>query len=165
MAVLPIVKWPDPRLRERAEPADVDALRDVIPDMFETMYAANGRGLAGPQVGVMARVFVMDCAWKEGEPDPRAMLNPFIMAADHTPEEMVEGCLSIPDVPVPVSRPRAVTVQWTDETGQIHMDDFDRFEARCIQHELDHLNGIVIFDRIAPDLREELETPYLETRA
>ena len=165
MALRPIVEWPDPRLSQRADPADVDALRDVIPDMFDTMYAAQGRGLAGPQVGVMARVFVMDCGWKDGEAEPRAMLNPVIMAAERTETVMEEGCLSIPGVLVPVSRPVAVTVQWTDETGQIHMDDFDGFEARCIQHEMDHLAGLVTFDRIDADLRAALEAPYLAGRS
>ncbi len=162
MAILPIVQWPDPRLSSAAGPADVDALQSVIADMFETMYAAKGRGLAGPQVGEMSRVFVMDCGWKDGEREPRAMLNPVIIAVERTPVVMEEGCLSIPGVLVPVSRPVAVTVQWTDDTGQIHMDDFDGFEARCIQHEMDHLAGMVTFDRIAPELRAELEGPYLD---
>ena len=161
MAVLPIVQWPDPRLSQKADPADVDALQSVIPDMFDTMYAAQGRGLAGPQVGVMARVFVMDCGWKEGEPEPRAMLNPVIMASEKVDVIAEEGCLSIPGVLVPVTRPVAVTVQWTSETGEIHMNDFDGFEARCIQHEMDHLAGLVTFDRIDPALRQELEDTYL----
>ncbi len=161
MAILPILTWPDPRLSQRAEPAEVDQVQTLVPDLFDTMYANNGRGIAAPQVGAMVRLFVMDCGWKEGEKTPLVMLNPTIMAADHTPVAGDEGCLSIPGVLVPVTRKKAVTVQWTDEIGQIHMDDFDGFEARCIQHELDHLNGAVTFDRIEPDLRASLETPYL----
>lgn len=161
MAVLRILQWPDPMLRHRAAPVEHEPLDQLIADMFDTMYAAKGRGLAAPQVGVSRRVFVMDCTWKEGTPEPVTMINPTIMAAERIPVDMDEGCLSIPGVLVPVTRHKAVTVQWTDATGQIHMNDFDGFEARCIQHELDHLNGEVTFDRIAPDLRAELEGAYL----
>ena len=164
--LLPILQWPDPRLSQRCEPVDsVAEVADLIPQMFQTMYAAPGRGLAAPQVGVMKRLFVMDCTWKEGERTPYAMINPVIMAAERTPVTMDEGCLSIPGILVPVERPVAVTVQWTSETGEIHMDDFDGFEARCIQHEFDHLNGTVTLDRIAPDLRAELEAGYTAARA
>lgn len=165
MAVLPILTWPDPRLSQATDPVHAEDLSALVADMFETMYAANGRGLAAPQVGAMKRVFVMDCGWKEGEETPLAMINPTIMATEHTPVEMEEGCLSIPGVMVPVTRPVAVTVQWTDATGQIHMNDFDGFEARCIQHELDHLNGLVTLDRVTPDLRASLEAAYLEGKA
>lgn len=89
------------------------------------------------------------------------MLNPVIMASEKVDVIAEEGCLSIPGVLVPVTRPVAVTVQWTSETGEIHMDDFDGFEARCIQHEMDHLAGLVTFDRIDPALRQELEDTYL----
>lgn len=159
--MLPILKWPDPRLSTRCEPVeDVGAVAGLIADMFETMYAAPGRGLAAPQVGVLSRLFVMDCTWKEGEKSPLVMINPVIMAAERVPVVFDEGCLSIPGVLVPVERPVAVTVQWTSETGEIHMGDFDGFEARCIQHEFDHLNGVVTFDRVDPELRAGLEAQY-----
>ena len=163
MAVLPILKWPDPRLSQRCEPVDdIGAQAGLIADMFETMYAAPGRGLAAPQVGVMSRLFVMDVTWKEGERSPMVMMNPVIMAAERVPVVTDEGCLSIPGIMVPVERPVAVTVQWTSETGEIHMADFDGFEARCIQHEFDHLNGTVTLDRVAPELRAGLEARYVE---
>ena len=89
------------------------------------------------------------------------MIDPFIMAVERIPVVMDEMCLSIPGVTVPVERHKAITLQWTDETGDIHMNDFDGAEARIIQHEFDHLNGLVHFDRISPALRADLETPYL----
>ena len=161
MAVLPIVKWPDPRLSERCAPVEsVAAVQTLITDMFDTMYAAPGRGLAGPQVGAMVRLCVMDCTWKEGDKSPFVMINPVIMATEKRFEVMDEGCLSIPGIMVPVERPVAVTVQWTSETGEIHMNDFDGFEARCIQHEFDHLNGVVTLDHTAPEDRAALEAAY-----
>ena len=163
MAVLPILQWPDPRLSHRCAPVENERLDVLIGDMFDTMYAAQGRGLAAPQVGVMKRLFVMDVTWKEGPPSPMVMINPTIMAVEHVPVVMEEGCLSIPGVLVPVTRPVAVTVQWTAAEGDIHMADFDGFEARCIQHEFDHLNGMVTFDRIDADTRARLETEYMET--
>lgn len=163
--MLPILAWPDPRLSQRCAPVDdVAALAPLIADMFETMYAAPGRGLAAPQVGVMQRFFVMDCTWKEGERSPMVMINPVIMAVERVPVVMEEGCLSVPGIMVPVERPVAVTVQWTSETGEIHMADFDGFEARCIQHEFDHLNGTVTLDHVAPELRAELEARYAEAQ-
>jgi len=161
MAVLPILKWPDPRLSERCVAVEsVADVQQLVVDMFETMYAAPGRGLAAPQVGVTLRLFVMDCTWKEGEKTPFAMINPVIMAAERVPSVVEEGCLSIPGILVPVERPVAVTLQWTSETGEIHMADFDGFEARCIQHEFDHLNGVVTLDHLGPDERAEFEAQY-----
>ncbi len=161
MSVLPILRWPDPCLTQRCAPVEHEDIDALVADLFDTMYAAQGRGLAAPQVGVMKRVFVMDVTWKEGTPSPLAMVNPIIMAAERVPVVADEGCLSIPCVMVPVSRNTAVTVQWSEPKGDIHMADFDGVEARCIQHEFDHLNGTVTFDRIAPDLRAELEGAYL----
>ena len=160
--LLPILRWPDPRLSQSCDHVGHADVRPLIADMFATMYAANGRGLAAPQVGVMKRLFVMDITWKEGDKSPVVMIDPLIMACERVPVVMDEGCLSIPGVTVPVERHKAVTMQWTDETGDIHMGDFDGTEARVIQHEFDHLNGLVHFDRITADLRAELEPPYLK---
>lgn len=137
---------------------------ELIADMFDTMYAAQGRGLAAPQIGVMKRLFVMDCTWREGTPSPMVMINPTIMAADRSPVVVEEGCLSIPGILVPVERPKAVTVQWTAAEGDIHMADFDGFEARCIQHEFDHLNGTVTFDHLSGAERARAEAKFLETK-
>lgn len=161
MSVLPILLWPDPHLSRTCAPVGGERVETLIADMFDTMYAAQGRGLAAPQIGVMKRVFVMDCSWKEGLGAPMAMIDPVIMAAERVPVMGEEGCLSIPGVLVPVQRHKAVTVQWTAPDGDIHMADFDGVEARCIQHELDHLNGVVTFDRIGAGLRAELEGAFL----
>ena len=157
--IRPVLLHPDPLLRQVCAPSEDDCTA-LAQDLLETMYAAPGRGLAGPQVGAMLRLFVMDCTWKEGERTPVAMINPVIMAAENRPVVMEEGCLSIPGILVPVERPVAVTVQWTAPTGEIHMDDFDGFEARCIQHEFDHLNGRVTLDRIPADERAGFEAAY-----
>lgn len=162
MPVQPLVLWPDPRLSQRCDPVEQDPVQTLIDDLFDTMYAAQGRGLAAPQIGVMKRVFVMDVGWKDGEKTPMAMINPTIMAAERAPCVMEEGCLSIPGVLVPVDRPKAVTVQWTAPDGDIHMNDFDGFEARCIQHEFDHLNGVVTFDHLSASERAEIEGNYLK---
>lgn len=163
MSVLPILIWPDARLAQRCAPVGAEPLDDLIADMFDTMYGAQGRGLAAPQVGVMKRLFVMDCSWKEGSKSPMVMINPTIMAAERIPVVVEEGCLSIPGVLVPVERPKAVTVQWTAAEGDIHMADFDGFEARCIQHEFDHLNGTVTFDHLSGVDRAKAEAEFLET--
>ncbi|SDE26166.1 peptide deformylase [Ruegeria marina] len=164
MSILQILTWPDERLSQRCAPVEGIVPDDLIRDMFDTMYAAKGRGLAAPQVGVMQRFFVMDVGWKEATPSPMVMINPVIMAAERVPVEMEEVCLSIPGLSVPVSRPKAVTVQWTAPEGDIHMADFDGFEARCIQHEFDHLNGVISLDHLDEPSRIACLTAYEKAR-
>lgn len=164
MSLLPILIWPDACLTQRCASVGAEPMDELIADMFDTMYAAQGRGLAAPQIGVMKRLFVMDCTWREGTPSPMVMINPTIMAADRSPVVVEEGCLSIPGILVPVERPKAVTVQWTAAEGDIHMADFDGFEARCIQHEFDHLNGTVTFDHLSGAERARAEAKFLETK-
>ncbi|MDP7150746.1 MAG: peptide deformylase [Paracoccaceae bacterium] len=160
MTVRPILIWPDNRLAQACAPVAHENLGDLITDMFDTMYAAKGRGLAAPQIGVMQRVFVMDCHWKEGTADPVAMINPVLMAAERIPVVMEEGCLSIPGITVEVERHKAVTVTWQSETGEFHMNDFDGIEARCILHEMDHLNGIVTLDHLSDEDRADKLREY-----
>ena len=161
MSVRPILRWPDARLSQPCAPVErVEDVAGLVGDLFETMYAAPGRGLAAPQVGAMLRLFVMDCGWKEGEKTPLAMLNPVIMAAEAETATAEEGCLSIPGLLVPVKRPVAVTVQWQSETGEFHMNDFDGWEARCIQHEMDHLAGTVTLDCVDAEARAALLDAY-----
>lgn len=152
MPILPIVRFPDPMLRRPCLPVGaVDAaLRDLARDMLDTMYAAPGRGLAGPQVGVARRIFVMDCTWKEGTPAPRVCLNPEILGASDTLVTNTEGCLSIPGVPAQVARPDWVVLRWSDLDGATHEERLVGFAAVCAQHELDHLNG-----RLCIDLMDE----------
>ncbi|WP_299734921.1 peptide deformylase [uncultured Roseobacter sp.] len=164
MTVRDIVRWPDPRLSTVCAPvAAIDAdLRVLAADMLETMYAAPGRGLAGPQVGAMSRIFVMDTDWKEGTPAPLVFINPAIDTRSAARATQTEGCLSIPGVSAEIERPAEVTVAWTDLEGARHVRAFTGFAAACVQHELDHLDGIVTFDYLTPDTRARLEAEYAE---
>ena len=156
MGVLPILRWPDPRLSTPCDPVAAGAdLSALIADMFETMYAAPGRGLAAPQVGVMTRLFVMDPTWKEGEKSPEVMINPRILDQSTEMATGEEGCLSIPGILTGIDRPARVEMEWTDAQGRVQRRWLDGFAARCAQHELDHLDGIVTFDRLDPEDREE----------
>lgn len=163
MSLHPILRWPDQRLTQACDPADprdpVTAL--LIEDLFETMYAARGRGLSAPQIGVMRRVFVVDAGWKDGRPTPLSFVNPVI---NHVSEselrQAAELCLSIPGVPMPVLRPTRVKVQSHYPGSAPAQALFDGSEARCIQHEADHLDGRVIFDHQPPDLRARFEADY-----
>jgi peptide deformylase len=161
MSVLPLVKWPDPRLSQLCAPiADPTEIADLVQDMFDTMYDAPGRGLAAPQVGVMQRVFVMDPTWKDGEKSPLVCINPEILASEDEVAAQTEACLSIPGVSADVTRPAAITLAYTGLDGTRHETPLTGFAATCAQHELDHLNGIVIFDRLSPDARAALEADY-----
>ncbi len=151
MAILPILTAPDPRLKVVSKPVDKvdESVRRLMADMLETMYGAAGVGLAAPQVGVPKRVIVMDIA-REGEPpNVLKMANPEILW--RAEEEMVceEGCLSVPDQYSEVSRPRAVKVRYLDEENEIREMDAEGFLATCIQHEIDHLNGVLFIDHIS----------------
>ena len=115
--------------------------------MLETMYAAPGRGLAGPQVGVMKRLFVMDPTWKEGSPAPLVCLDPEIMWRSDDTAAGPEGCLSIPGVLTVVERATSVQLRWRDLDGALHDQVLTGFAAICAQHELDHLDGIVTLQR------------------
>lgn len=148
MAVRAIRVVPDPVLRAVCDRVVVfdDALAVLVADMFATMYAAPGRGLAAPQIGVSQRVFVMDATWKTGEPAPLAFVNPVIVDVSDVSVTQPEGCLSIPGDLTEVTRPDAVTLRWQDLDGRAHEQRFDGFAAACIQHEVDHLDGILITD-------------------
>ena len=155
-------RWPDPVLAQMCEPVDLAdlALPTLVEDLFETMYAANGRGLAAPQIGVLQRVFVVDMSWKEGTYDPLVFINPVI---ENTSKEIItmdEQCLSIPDLPMPVRRPDHIQLSWKSRNGIETSDIFNGILARCIQHEFDHLNGTVIFDHQSPEDRTALEIAY-----
>ena len=156
MSLLPIIEVPDPRLRIISTPVDSvdEELRDLIADMFDTMYDAPGIGLAAIQVGVPKRVIVMDLQEQEdeeGKPirEPRVFINPEIVdpSEDHT--IYTEGCLSVPDQYADVERPAQCRVKWLDEKGEAHDELFTGLLATCIQHEMDHLEGIVFLDHLS----------------
>lgn len=151
MTLRPILHHPDARLRAICAPVDrFDAdLATLVADMFDTMYAAPGRGLAAPQIGVLQRLFVMDTDWKTGTPAPQVFVNPRLLAVSDDRVMIEEGCLSIPGIPCPVERPAALRLAWQDTDGTAQEGDFDAMPARAIQHELDHLDGILCIDRVA----------------
>jgi peptide deformylase len=157
---LSILRWPDPQLSTMCDPVmDYEDLADLVRDMFETMYSANGRGLAAPQVGVMKRLFVMDCGWKDGDMTPMLCINPEITHTDGMVSGN-EGCLSIPGVLAEVQRPERIRLRYRDLDGAAQEVELDGFEARCAQHELDHLDGLVTFDRLSPEARRVVEAAY-----
>ena len=157
MSVLPILTWPDARLATLCDPvADPDAVAQLVADMFDTMYDAPGRGLAAPQVGVLARLFVMDAGWKTGARTPLVCLNPVVTPLADAVEPGVEGCLSMPAVEVTVPRPPRVRLEWTDLSGARHSADLEGAEARIAQHETDHLDGLMHFNRVDDETRAEI---------
>ena len=151
MAKRPILILPDQRLRQVCDPIEKidDSIKVLAADMLETMYDAPGIGLAAPQVGEMKRIVVMDLA-KEGEtPEPLVMINPEILKYSEETTVTEEGCLSIPELYYEVERPAEVTVRYTDLDGNtIDKDATDRL-AVCIQHELDHLDGVLYIDYLS----------------
>ncbi|MCW3836721.1 peptide deformylase [Sphingomonas canadensis] len=156
MAVLPIVEIPDPRLRTVSAPVETvdDELRALIGDMFDTMYDAPGIGLAAIQVGVPKRVIVMDLQEEEDEEGkpiraPRVFINPEILDPSEDQSVYTEGCLSVPDQYADVERPARCRVTWLDEKGESHDALFEGLLATCIQHEMDHLEGIVFIDHLS----------------
>jgi peptide deformylase len=160
--LLPILRWPDPRLTQPCAPAVLDdALRALAADMLETMYAALGRGLAAPQVGRLVRMFVMDVTWKEGTPSPQVFVNPQIVALSGAQVTGPEGCLSIPGPVTEVSRAEVVQLRWTDLEGHKHEAVLTGFAAICAQHEYDHLDGILTLDRLEPEARALAEAAVL----
>jgi peptide deformylase len=156
MTVLTILEVPDPGLRAVAAPvSEVDAsIRATLADMFETMYAARGIGLAATQVGIEKRLVVIDLQEPEeedGEPvrKPVAFVNPELLWISDEMAVYNEGCLSIPEQYAEVARPARCRVKWLDGDGKPHEEDMDGLMATCIQHEIDHLNGVLFTDHIS----------------
>jgi peptide deformylase len=154
MPIRPILLLGDPVLRDRAAVVTIfdDALKTLAADMLDTMYAAPGRGLAAPQVGASLRLFVMDIGWKEGAPNPQVFVNPRITDASDVMVPYTESCLSIPGQTSRVARPDRVALVWQDLDGAAHDGGFDGMAAVCVQHERDHLDGILCIDLpVVPD--------------
>jgi peptide deformylase len=156
MTVLTILEVPDPGLRAVAAPvSEVDAsIRATLADMFETMYAARGIGLAATQVGIEKRLVVIDLQEPEeegGEPvrKPVAFVNPELLWVSDEMAVYNEGCLSIPEQYAEVARPAQCRVKWLDGDGKPHEEEMDGLMATCIQHEIDHLNGVLFTDHIS----------------
>ena len=151
MAIRPIIIAPDPRLKKRAQPVEaVDAeIRRLMDDMLETMYAAPGIGLAAPQVGVLKRVIVVDAARKDEEPEPLFLANPELLSVGEDDSVYEEGCLSLPDQFADVTRPEACRVRYLDRDNETREVEAEGILATCIQHEMDHLEGLLFVDHIS----------------
>jgi peptide deformylase len=162
MALMMILEAPDPRLRQLSKPVEAvtDELRALIADMFETMYEAPGIGLAAIQVGHPLRLLVMDLQERdeevgddeeEREPvrQPRVFINPELSEPSEDLSVYNEGCLSVPEYYAEVERPRTIRAQWLDEHGEKHDEVLDGLLATCLQHEIDHLNGVLFIDHLS----------------
>ncbi|MBM3620672.1 MAG: peptide deformylase [Alphaproteobacteria bacterium] len=151
MAILHIITAPDPRLKQLSAPvAKVDAeIRQLMDDMLETMHAAPGIGLAAPQVGVLKRVIVLEIDREETKVGPLFMANPEIVDASDDDAIYNEGCLSVPEHYADVSRPAEVTVRYLDRDGKRQDLKCEGLLATCVQHEIDHLDGILFIDKIS----------------
>ncbi len=148
--IYPIVKFGNPVLEKKAEMVTIfdDELRKLIDDMFESMYAARGVGLAAPQIGISRRIAVIDVTFKEDPKAKFALINPEIIHTEGRFKQS-EGCLSIPDFRENVTRPRAVSVRAQDEHGKIFELTGEELLARALQHETDHLNGKLYISHIS----------------
>ena len=152
MSILPILLHPDARLKKVCKPiASVDAEIQALADnMLKTMYDAPGIGLAAPQVGVLKRILVMDCAGREDEdPNPTVLINPEIVWSGEEESVYNEGCLSLPELYEDVIRPAEVRVQFLDQTGKEREEHYKGLWATCVQHEIDHLNGKLFIDHLS----------------
>ena len=156
MAIRPILEVPDPRLKTVSTPVETfdDELRTLVADMFETMYDAPGIGLAAIQVGVPKRVLVIDLQEQEDEEGkpikaPRVFINPEILDPSAEQSLYNEGCLSVPDQYAEVERPASIRARWQDLDGKVHEEAMDGLMATCLQHEMDHLEGILFIDHLS----------------
>jgi peptide deformylase len=156
MAIRPIYETPDPILRQISKPVETfdDELRTLAADMFETMYEAPGIGLAAVQVGVPIRLLVIDLQEPEeegGEPvrDPRVFINPEVLWHSDSEVPYTEGCLSVPEQYAEVMRPDRIRARWQDADGKAYEEDIDGLLAVCLQHEMDHLNGVLFIDHLS----------------
>jgi peptide deformylase len=151
MAIRPILTAPDPRLKAVSEPvARVDdETRRLIDDLIESMYAADGIGLAAIQVGVPKRVLVMDLDQRDGSRNPMAFINPEILWASDELATFQEGCLSVPEIWEDVDRPARIRAGYMDRDGVARELEADGLLATCLQHEMDHLNGVLFLDHLS----------------
>ena len=151
MAKRTILTAPDLRLKAKGKDVEkVDGdIRRLIDDMLETMYAADGVGLAAVQIGVALNVVVMDIAQKEGRNEPQAFINPKILLASEETAKFEEGCLSVPDIWEEVTRHAAIRAEYLDRDGNQQTVEADGFLADCLQHEIDHLSGKLFIDHLS----------------
>lgn len=167
MSKLPIITLPDPILREASLPVESigEHLRGFLSDMLETMYTAPGIGLAAIQVGVKRRMLVMDIVRGEDEPkNPMMLINPEIVSMGDVPRVHEEGCLSIPEMYAEVERPALVRVRYLDIEGNQREEDFEGLAATVVQHEIDHLNGLLFIDHLSRLKRDLLVKKFYKAQ-
>lgn len=166
MALLPILTAPDPRLKKKSLPVEAvdDGVRRLMDDMLETMYDAPGIGLAAPQVGVLKRVVVLDIEREDTKTGPLFMANPEIVDASDEDASYEEGCLSVPEHYSDVVRPAKVTVRYLDRDGKTQEIAAEGLLATCLQHEIDHLDGILFIDHISALKRNMILRKLLKAR-
>jgi len=166
MTIRPIVELPDPLLREVSRPIESvnDEIRTLIDDMLETMYDAPGVGLAAIQIGLPLRLFVTDTAREGEQPRPLAFINPEIVWSSEEVCEYEEGCLSIPDVNGNVKRPAEVKIKFLDRDGVEQELHCTGLQATCVQHELDHLNGVLFIDYLSRLKRERVIKKFAKAK-
>jgi peptide deformylase len=173
MSLLPIIEVPDPLLRTQSAPVESvgDDLRRLIADMFETMYKAPGIGLAAVQVAVPRRLVVIDLQDPESDEEdappvrrPHVFINPEIVARSDARKSYNEGCLSIPDQYAEIERPDIVRARWMDEAGQQREGEFDGLMSVCLQHEVDHLDGVLFIDYLSRLKRDMIVKKVVKAR-
>jgi len=171
MSLLPIIEIPDPILRTQSAPLEMvgEDVQKLIQDMFATMYAAPGIGLAAVQVAVPKRLLVIDLQEEEdeeGEPirDPHVFINPEVVHSSEARKIYNEGCLSIPEQYAEIERPDIVRARWIDEKGQQREGEFGGLMSVCLQHEVDHLNGVLFIDHLSRLKRDMVVKKVLKAR-
>ena len=166
MSLREIIKLPDPILRQKALPIERvdDDTRRLAADMLETMYEAPGIGLAAPQIAVSRRLIVMDVARDEEPKRPVVMINPEILELGGEPRLHEEGCLSIPDIFAEVERPGQCRVRYIDEAGAFQELDCEGLLSTVVQHEIDHLDGVLFIDHLSRLRRERLVKKFLKAQ-
>ena len=173
MAILDILEVPHPGLRAVAKPVPevTDAVRTIVSDMFDTMYDARGIGLAATQVGIEQRIVVIDLQEPESDEEdakpvrnPHVFINPELTAVSDELGSYNEGCLSIPEQYAEVQRPARCTISWLDDKGAEHQGEFDGLMATAIQHEIDHLNGVLFTDHISKLKRDMIMKKLAKAR-
>jgi peptide deformylase len=164
MTIRPIISLPDPRLRQKSEPVTRvdDSVRQLMDDMLETMYDAPGIGLASIQVGVPKRVVVIDTAKDGEEKHPLFLANPAIVWSSEEKRVYQEGCLSIPDFTDDVERPERVRARFLDRNGEAQEIEADGLLATALQHEIDHLNGVLFIDYLSRLKRERIIKKFVK---
>lgn len=158
MAVLPLTKIPDPFLLAVSLPVETidDDIRVFAHDMLDTMYKSGGVGIAAVQVGKLLRITAIDVNYRDGERKPLIAINPEIVASSEEQSSYDEGCLSVGPYRSSVSRPARITVSYTDLEGEKHQIEADGILATCFQHEIDHMDGVLFFDHLTKEQRQEI---------